>query len=167
MAKAQKPDKIRMGSVVTRPAFARLLLTLSENRVLGTGPNGESPTAPSGFGLSDDELARVRAMDATAAIVMHYGGNDWSQAQIAGLRSQFTELGIGVVAVTDAGFDPEKQVADIDAVLREKPDVVVSIPTDPVATAAAYARVAEAGVKLVFMDNVPHGMRPGEHYVSA
>ena len=140
-----------------RPAF-ELLLALSENNVLGTGPNGEPPTPPIGFGLTDDELQKVRAMAATAAIVMHYGGNDWSQAQLAGLRAEFAEMGIDVVAVTDAGFDPEQQVADIEAVLARKPDVIVSIPTDPVATAPAYKQAVAQGVKLVFMDNVPKGL---------
>jgi ribose transport system substrate-binding protein len=154
-------------TAVTRPAFAHLLLALSEGRVLGTGPNGEQPTPRSGFGLTDDELRRVRALGATAAIVMHYGGNDWSQAQLAGLHAQLRELNIDVVAVTDAGFDADKQAADVDEVLRQQPDVIVSIPTDPVATAPAYARAAAAGVKLVFMDNVPRGMRAGVDYVSA
>ena len=148
-----------------RPAFA-LLLALSENNVLGTGPNGESPTPPIGFGLTNEELQKVRAMHATAAIVMHYGGNDWSRAQVAGLQAQFFEMGIDVIAVTDAGFDPHKQVADIEAVLASGPDVIVSIPTDPVATAAAYKAAAAQGVKLVFMDNVPAGMKHGEDYVS-
>lgn len=152
-------------ALVTRPAFAHLLLALSEGRVFGTGPCGESPTPPSGFGLADAELARVRAMGATASIVMHYGGNDWSQAQLAGLRSHFGELGIEVASVTDAGFDSEQQVADIEQVLELRPDVVVSIPTDPVATAPAYRRLADAGVKLVFIDNVPQGLRPGSDYV--
>ena len=148
-----------------RPAFA-LLLALSENNVLGTGPNGESPTPPIGFGLTNEELQKVRAMHATAAIVMHYGGNDWSRAQVAGLQAQFFEMGIDVIAVTDAWFDPHKQVADIEAVLASGPDVIVSIPTDPVATAAAYKAAAAQGVKLVFMDNVPAGMKHGEDYVS-
>lgn len=151
----------------TRRAFELLLLTLSENKVLGTGPNDELPTPPSGFGLTDEELRRVREMQARAAIVMHYGGNDWSQAQLAGLQMQFAELGIDVVAVTDAHFDSHRQVADIEGVLRAKPDVVVSIPTDTVETAPAYQQLIDAGVKLVFMDNVPRGFRPGEHYVSA
>ena len=148
-----------------RPAFA-LLLALSENNVLGTGPNGESPTPPIGFGLTNEELRKVRAMHATAAIVMHYGGNDWSRAQVAGLQAQFAEMGIDVIAVTDAGFDPHKQVADIEAVLARGPDVIVSIPTDPLATAPAYKAAAAQGVKLVFMDNVPAGMKHGEDYVS-
>jgi ribose transport system substrate-binding protein len=147
------------------PAFARLLLALSEGDVLGAGPNGESPTPPIGLELAPDELQQVRMLGASAAIVMHYGGNDWSQAQVAGLETQFAALGIDVVAVTDAGFDPGRQVADIERVLERQPDVIVSIPTDPVATAPAYREAASRGVKLVFMDNVPKGMRPGEDYV--
>jgi ribose transport system substrate-binding protein len=148
-----------------RPAF-QLLRALSENNVLGTGPNGESPTPPIGFGLTNEELRKVRAMHATAAIVMHYGANDWSQAQVAGLQAQFAEMGIDVIAVTDAGFDPRKQVADLETVLASEPEIIVSIPTDPVATAAAYKKAAAQGVKLVFMDNVPMGMKHGEDYVS-
>jgi ribose transport system substrate-binding protein len=148
-----------------RPAF-ELLLALSENNVLGTGPNGEAPTPPIGFDLSNEELRKVRAMHATAAIVMHYGANDWSQAQVAGLQAQFAEMGIDVIAVTDAGFDPQRQVADIEAVLASRPDIIVSIPTDPVTTAPAYKTAAAQGVKLVFMDNVPVGMKHGEDYVS-
>lgn len=148
-----------------RPAF-ELLLALSENDVTGTGPNGESPTPPIGFGLSDDELRKVRAMHATATIVMHTTDSDWSRAQLAGLRAEFAEMDVEVVAVTDAGFDPAKQVADIETVLAHRPDVVVSIPTDPVATAAAYRKAAAQGAKLVFMDNVPTGMRHGTDYVS-
>ena len=66
-------------------------------------------------------------------------------------------MGIDVVATTDAGFKPDKQVSDIETVLAQKPNIIVSIPTDPVATANEYKAAADAGVKLVFMDNVPKG----------
>ena len=46
------------------------------------------------------------------------------------------------------------------------PDIIVSIPTDPVATADAYAKARDAGVQLVFMDNVPAGFTGGVDYVS-
>jgi ribose transport system substrate-binding protein len=98
--------------------------------------------------------------------VMHYAGNDWSTAQVEGLQSEFDRLGIEVVAVTDANFKPEQQVSDLETVLALKPDLIVSIPTDPVATASAYAQARDAGVKLVFMDNVPAGFVGGQDYVS-
>ncbi len=137
-----------------------------EAQVLSTGPAGETPTSPSEVVLTDDELAQIKEMGATAAIVMHYGGNDWSQAQINGLNQQFGEMGIEVIAMTDAGFKPEQQVSDIETMLAQEPDIIVSIPTDPAATAEAYKKAAAQGVKLVFMDNVPTGMVAGQDYVT-
>ncbi|MGI8909254.1 MAG: substrate-binding domain-containing protein [Rubrobacteraceae bacterium] len=137
-----------------------------EGKVLSTGPHGEEPTPGSEVKLTDEELEQIKGMNATAAIVMHYGGNDWAQAQIDGLRSQFEKMGVEVITTTDANFDPGKQVSDIETVLAREPDIIVSIPTDPVATADAYKAAAEQGVKLVFMDNVPDGLQQGEDYVS-
>ena len=134
--------------------------------VLSKGPNGEEPSPASSADLSADEIAKVKGMKAKAAIVMHYGGNDWANAQVAGLKNEFGKLGIDVVAVTDANFKPDKQVSDLETVLNLKPDIIVSIPTDPVATASAYKKAAAAGAKLVFMDNVPQGMKAGTDYVS-
>lgn len=137
-----------------------------EGQVMAKGPHGEDPEPASVADLTDDEIAQVAELGATAAIVMHYGGNDWANAQIAGLEARFAELGIEVVATTDANFDPGQQVSDIETVMAMDPDIIVSIPTDPVATAAAYQQASDAGIKLVFMDNVPSEMEAGADYVS-
>ena len=141
-------------------------LAALNGKVLSTGPNGETPSPASVVTLSDDELAKVKGMHATAAIVLHYGGNDWSRAQVEGLKAEFAVLGIDVIAVTDAGFKPETQVANIETVMAKKPSIIVSIPVDPVSEAGAYKKAADAGVKLVFMDNVPKGLVAGKDYVS-
>jgi ribose transport system substrate-binding protein len=137
-----------------------------ETTVLSTGPNGEEPSPADEVELTDDELEQIKAKNATAAIVLHYGGNDWSTAQVDGLKATFGDLGIKVIAVTDADFKADKQVSDIETVLAKKPDIIVSIPTDPVATAKAFKKAADQGVKLVFMDNVPQGLTAGKEYVS-
>lgn len=137
-----------------------------EGQVFSTGPNGEAPTSASELSLTDDELAQIKAMNATAAIVLHIGGNDWSTAQTEGLKFQFEKMGIEVIATTDAGFKAEQQVSDIETVLALEPNIIVSIPTDPTATADAYKKAADAGVQLVFMDNVPVGLKQGTDYVS-
>ncbi|MGH2802569.1 MAG: substrate-binding domain-containing protein [Thermoleophilaceae bacterium] len=147
-------------------AKAQRALDELETTVLSTGPNGEKPVPASEIELSADELEQVKAKDATAAIVMHTGGEDWSRAQIDGLENQLGKMGVDVIATTDANFKPEKQVSDIETVLAKKPDVIFSIPTDPVATAGAYRKAVEEGVKLVFLDNVPKGFSPGEDYIS-
>jgi ribose transport system substrate-binding protein len=138
----------------------------AEGQVFSTGPNGEQPTPASEVTLTDAELEQIKGMGATAAIVLHYGGNDWSVAQTAGLKDQFAKMGIEVIAETDADFKSETQVSDIETTLARNPSIIVSIPTDPAATAAAYRQAAAQGVKLVFMDNVPEGFVQGTDYVS-
>lgn len=135
-------------------------------KVLSTGPYGEEPTPADKVKLTADELKQIKARGATAAIAMHYGGNEWATGQIDGLQNQFEKMGVEVIAVTDATFDPEKQVSDIETTLIEKPDILVSIPTDPLATADAYAKAVEQGVKVVYMDNVAVGAEHGRDYVS-
>jgi len=130
------------------------------------GPHGEQATPAGQVQLTPQELQQIQGMHATAAIVLHYGGNDWATAQVAGLKQQFAAMGIEVIAVTDANFDPNRQVADIETVLNKKPNIIVSVPTDPVATASAYKQAVAQGVKLVFMDNVPQGFTAGSDYVS-
>ena len=137
-----------------------------EGKVLSKGPHGETPVTAEAVALSDEEVEQVKGKKATAAIVMHYAGNDWANAQIDGLKAEFARLGIDVIAVTDANFNPGQQVSNIETVLAKHPDIVVSIPTDPVATAGAYRKVTESGAKLVFMDNVPEGFKAGVDYES-
>jgi ribose transport system substrate-binding protein len=144
---------------------ARELAKLRE-RILSKGPNGEEPSPASSVSLDAEELERIRGLKAKAAIVMHYTQSDWSQAQVAGLRSQFDNMGIEIIDITDAGFKAEKQVADLEMVLAENPQILVSIPTDPDITASTYRRASQKGVKLVFMDNVPRGLKAGRDYVS-
>jgi ribose transport system substrate-binding protein len=141
-------------------------LAALEGQVLSLGPNGETPSGFDSTELTDAEVEEIKAGNFTAAIVMHYSGNDWSTAQIEGLKAEFARLGVEVVAVTDADFKPEKQVSDIETVMALNPDIIISIPTDPVATKAAFQKASAAGIKLVFMDNVPADMVGGEDYVS-
>lgn len=136
-------------------------------KVLSKGPNGEDPSPASSADLTEDEINQIKAKNLKAAIVMHYGGNDWANAQIAGLKDQFGKLNIEVVATTDANFKPDKQVSDIETVMSKKPDIIVSLPADPVATVSAYRAAQSGGAKLVFMDNVPKGFKAGTDYVSA
>jgi ribose transport system substrate-binding protein len=171
-------NSLRAGALVTAFALALAGLAFAQSvdpskaladlqkTPLSKGPNGETPAPANAVTLTPEEIGKIKEQKPKAAIVMHYAGNDWSQAQVAGLKEQFGKLGIEIIAVTDAGFKPEKQVADIETVLAQKPNIIVSIPTDPVSTADAYRKAAEQGVKLVFMDNVPKGLTAGKEYVS-
>lgn len=134
--------------------------------IMATGPNGETATSAAEISLTEEEIAKIKEGNYTAAISFHYGGNDWSTAQQKGLKDTFEALGIEVTAVTDANFSAEKQVSDLETIMAKKPDILVSIPTDATSTADAYRRVAESGTKIVFMDNVPKNFVAGQDYVS-
>ena len=108
--------------------------------------------------LTDDELAKIKEMGATAAIVMHYGGNDWSQRPDRRAADQFGKMGIEVIADTDADFKPEQ--AGLRHRDRAGPEARHHRldPDRPGRHRRAYKQAAEQGVKLVFMDNVPQGL---------
>jgi len=134
--------------------------------ILSTGPNGEAATPATELSLTEEEKEEIRDGGYTAAICFHYGGNDWSSSQLEGLKATFEDLGIEIVATTDANFSAEQQVADIETVMALDPDIIVAIPVDATSTADAFMRAKEAGIKLVFMDNVPEGFTAGKDYVS-
>jgi len=134
--------------------------------IKSTGPNGETAVNATTLKLTDEEIDKIKAGKYKAAICLHYGGNDWSTSQVKGLTDTFKKLGIEIVATTDANFSAEQQVADIETIMALKPDILISIPTDAVATANAYQRAADSGIRIVFMDNVPSGFKAGENYVS-
>lgn len=138
----------------------------AESEIKSKGPNGETAVLASTLSLTEDEKAKIREGNYKAAISFHYGGNDWSTSQQKGLEDTFKDLGIEVVGVTDANFAPEKQVSDPESLMALKPDILISIPTEPTATADAFQRFYDQGVKIVFMDNVPKGFIAGKNYVS-
>jgi ribose transport system substrate-binding protein len=130
-----------------------------------TGPNGEKATPTSALELSDAEIDKVKAGDYTAALTWHQS-SDFTTAVTAGAKDEFTKLGIEIVATTNANFDAGKQKNDIETVLAKKPSVMLTLPVDPVTTAAAYRAANSAGTKLVLLSNVPEGFTQGKDYVT-
>jgi ribose transport system substrate-binding protein len=129
------------------------------------GPNGEKAVSASALTLTSRDIAKVRAGHHSAALVWHEDA-DFTEAVTAGARDEFRRLGIGVVAQTSAGFDPAKQRADIETVAAKQPDVMLTLPVDPVITAAAYKQVARQGTRIVLLSNLPRGMTHGQDYVN-
>jgi ribose transport system substrate-binding protein len=129
------------------------------------GPNGEKATPTSALRLTPREVAKVRSGDHSAALVWHEE-SDFTEAVTAGVSDEFRRLGIRVVAETSANFDPAKQKADIETVAAKKPDVMLTLPIDPVITASAYTEIARQGTKIVVLSNLPQGLRHGRDYVA-
>ncbi len=129
-------------------------------------PDGPPAVSPDVFKFTPDMIAKLKAGHYTAGIVLHTMDAGWPKLQVEGITNTLKDFGVDVVAVTDAKFQPGQQIADLEQMIARKPDVIFSIPIDPQSEAAAYKKAAAAGIKLVFMDNVPVGMTPGKDYVS-
>ena len=129
------------------------------------GPNREQATPAASLRLSGRDVAKLRAGEHTAALVWHED-SDFTEAVTAGVRDVFRTLGIRIVAQTSAAFDAAKQRSDIETVAARKPDVMLTLPVDPVITAPAYEAVARQGTRIVLLSNLPEGMRHGRDYVS-
>ena len=128
------------------------------------GPGGEQAVPASEIGLDDNEIAEVQAGGYTAALLWHTSGA-FTEAVSQGARDAFAELGIEVIAETDAGFDAVQQANDVETVMAQNPDIIISLAIGPDAGAEAFRPAVDAGVSLVFLSNVPQGYVHGEDYV--
>lgn len=138
---------------------------LSET-VVSYGPRGEEGVLYTEIEISDEQAQRIREGNFTVAISMGWLGDDWATQQLIGLKETFESLGIEVVAETNANWDDARQISDLDSIAILKPDLLVSIPLNTATTAGAYKRIADAGTKVVFIDQAADGMEPGKDYVS-
>lgn len=140
-------------------------LAVSTVHAQTVGPGGETATPTSEVFVSDDQVAAVQAANYTAALLWH-DQSDFVNAVTAGASDEFARLGIEVVAVTSAGFDAAKQRSDIETSMAKRPSIILSLPLDPVTSAAAFEEAKEAGVALSFLSNLPAGYEHPADYAA-
>lgn len=148
---------------------ATALPALQPEGIVGQGPNGEPAASPDDVQISDEDAATIKAgkngTPFKVALVFQFSG-DWPNGQTKGLTDEFSKYGVEIISNTEANFKVDKQIANIENAIQLKPDGIVSIPVDDVATAPAYKKISEAGIKLVFMDNAAKGLTAPGDYVS-
>jgi ribose transport system substrate-binding protein len=142
------------------------LATLGPKSIIGQGPNGEKAASVSELQLSDSEAAKVKAGHFKVGITMQTVNLDWSQLQVQGVTETLNKYGVEVIGVTSAEYQVDKQIANIEDTIQRHPDGIISIPVDGTATAATYEKVSAAGIKLVFMDNTPPGLKHPDQYAA-
>jgi ribose transport system substrate-binding protein len=129
------------------------------------GPNGEKPGALSELSLTSSEQAKVKDGKYTAAFVWHTS-SDFVTAVEKGAREEFKNLGIDVVASTQANFNAATQANNVQTVLALHPNIIVTIAVDPTSAAEAFKPAVAAGTKLVIMTTPPAGYQAGKDFVS-
>jgi ribose transport system substrate-binding protein len=129
------------------------------------GPNGEASTPVDTIpALKDDQKATIAGGGHKAALLWA-GSGTWYNALTAGAQDAFAELGVDVVTESEANFDPARQATDVETAMALRPDIILSLPVDPVAAAQAFRPAVDAGVKLVFVDNGIDGYTAGKEYL--
>ena len=127
------------------------------------GPNGEIPTPTSELMLTVDQKTQLAGGGYRAAILWHELSS-WTKAIQAGMEDQLAELGIEVVATSEAKFDAATQANQIETTLALQPDVILGQAVDPTTAGAAYQPAVDQGVKLIFADQAPDAYTYGDQY---
>lgn len=141
------------------------LVIYNDAAMLSQGPNGEAAVPINTLQLTDDDIAKIKAGGFKAAIISA-GSGEWYGAIERGAIAQCEALGIEVVFTSECNFDPAKQATDVESSLALEPDILITLPVDPVSAAQALQPAVDAGVKIVFMDNGVDGYTPGEQYLA-
>ncbi len=141
------------------------LVIESSPEQLAKGPNGEVAAPASSVTISDEDKAAIKDKKYKAALIWA-GSGEWYNAMTEGAKATFEDLGIEVVATSDANFDPAKQATDIETALALEPNIILTLPVDPVSGTRAYQPAVDKGIKIVFADNGVKDYKAGQQYTS-
>jgi ribose transport system substrate-binding protein len=137
-------------------------LLRKSTRMIGQGPFGEEAIPIEKLTLSEKEIEELRGGHFKIGISFHYGNTAWTRLHENGIRDTLEKYGVRVLSVTEAHFNPELQLTQLEGLRMQKPDAIIAIPSDDVATAAKFKELAKE-VKLIFISNVPLGMETDEY----
>jgi ribose transport system substrate-binding protein len=146
-------------------AIAGLTFSTAATAQQTIGPKGETATPFSALLLTDEDVAALKQGSYKAALLWHLQ-SDLMSAYEQGVRDELARVGVEVVVTTDANLDVAKQRNDVETAMAKSPDLILTVPIDPIASAAAFAPARDKGVKLVFAAGVPDGYVHGKDYVT-
>jgi len=106
--------------------------------LVATGVAGAKPAAP--------EKTFTVGISHYAAVIPFY------RAMEAGFEAGARKYGMKVVT-TDSGFDPSKQVANIESLIARHVDAIVASPGDANALIPAYREAQKAGIPILSIAN--------------
>lgn len=138
------------------------LIIRKSTQMVGRGPFGEKAVSPEELTLTEEEIERLRRGKYRVGISFHYSGTAWTRLHENAIRDTLGKIGVAVVAVTDAHFDPELQMTQLDSLKMQKPDAVIAIPVDDMVTAEKFKEISKE-TKLVFISAVPAGLKKDDY----
>jgi ABC-type sugar transport system substrate-binding protein len=143
----------------------------SRRTILKVGAAGTALLAAgrAGFSVSLAQVPTIEKKDTyTVGFAQTGSTNPWRLAETASMKAQFEdELGWTLIA-TDANEDTAKQLADLDSIIAQQPDIIIFPPRESQALAPKVLEIKEAGIPVILIDrDVDHEIaKPGEDYVT-
>lgn len=129
------------------------------------GPNGEDAVPATEVNLTEEQYAQVKEQGLTLAMLWA-GAGEWYNGMSAGAQAECEKMGIEIITTADAEFDPAMQATQIETTLALDPDIILSLPVDPVSGTAAFRPAVDAGINIVFADNSVNDYVGGQEYVA-
>ena len=129
------------------------------------GPNGEEAVPAADIELTEEQYEAIKEKGLTLAMLWA-GAGEWYNGMTDGATSECEKMGIEIVANTDAEFDPAQQATQVETALQLSPDIILTLPVDPVSGTTAFQPAVDAGIKIVFSDNSVNDYVGGEQYVA-
>lgn len=154
---SDKPDK----SVKIDLVPVGLTLRKSTQNI-ARGPFGEMAVYPEENVLTDEEIEKLHKNDFKVAISFHYSGDEWTKLHEQAIKETLYRYGIRLLSVTDAHFDPELQVTQLESLMMQKPDAIIAVPTNEVKTAHKFKEISKK-TKLILINNMPAGFEPSDY----
>lgn len=131
-------------------------------RSIERGPMGERAIQPEQLVLTDAEIEALQKGNYKVGISFHYSGTEWTRLHERAIRDTLGRFGVKVVTVTEAHFDPDLQIAQLEGMRMQKLDAIISMPADEQKTAQKYKELSKA-TKLVLIGNVPIGFKSEDY----
>lgn len=93
--------------------------------------------------------------------------NPWRLGETKSMQETFEGAGHKLI-MTDANEDTAKQLADIDSIIAQRPDIMIFPPRESQALAPKVLEIKEAGIPVILIDrDVDHSIaKPGEDYIT-
>jgi ribose transport system substrate-binding protein len=133
-------------------------------QIIGRGPFGEKALHPEVLSLTSDEIEAVKNGNFKVGISFHYTGTEWTRLHEQAMKETFQLLGIKLISVMDAHFDPALQNTQLDSLMMQKADAIVSVPVDEEKTTKKFKEISKK-TKLILINNMPSGF-DADDYVS-
>ncbi len=145
--------------------------TISRRTLFKAGAAGTALVVAgrAGFSVSMAQVPTLEKKDTyTVGFAQTDSANPWRLAETASMKKTFEEELGWTLIMTDANADTAKQLADLDTIIAQQPDIIIFPPRESKALAPKVLEIKDAGIPVILIDrDVDHSIaKPGEDYVT-